>query len=106
VRKTQLFLLEDYERYVVLTRSGLFFVAHSHQGQDLQHEAVVALSDAIESCTCHGGLQHPLSVRYFVTMEDWACVWSSVDLLATAHVRRMDALAELTGNAYPTKLSD
>lgn len=90
---SQIFLLEDYECYLDLTCNGPFIVTRSHNGQCLQHQALLALSDVMDFCNCHGGLQHPLPIRYLVTMEDWAREWSNVDLNAAARVRRVEILA-------------
>jgi hypothetical protein len=101
VRAAITFVLNDYDRFVDLTCSGLFTVARAlrhravREQSSLQHkvEAVEKLWQAIDLCILHRGVQHPLSMKYLVCLEDWAAAWGDEGLRIAAQCRRVEGLS-------------
>ncbi|KAK7903679.1 hypothetical protein LTR67_001699 [Exophiala xenobiotica] len=90
----------DYDRFVDLSCSGLFFLAKAQCAQGMadglsvyRDQAAVTLWRAIELCISHRGLRHPLAMKYMVCLEAWARQWGDDDLLSAVQDRRAKSLA-------------
>jgi hypothetical protein len=95
VRVAPIVVLEDYDRYIDLTCTGLCNVARSQHAQGFKYEAASTLWEAIDLCIFHRGLKHPLSIKYLVTLEDWAHQWEDSDLMTKVQNRRAATLGGL-----------
>ncbi len=91
---------KDYDRFVDLSCSGLFFIAKAQCAQGMANgsstyrdQAAGTLWRAIELCISYRGLQHPLAMKYMVCLEAWARQWGDAGLLTAVQDRRAESFA-------------
>lgn len=91
----RIFADSDEDRFIDLSCSGLFIVARAQFMTHNPEQALSNLTKAIELCSSYRGIEHPLSLKYLVHLEDWSSKANNGLINAAAQQRRLDGMARL-----------